>query len=131
MRAAVEGARDGREGGPAVLGITVLTSRAVADPREVRALALAGRDAGLHGVVASARELPELRRELGDRSLIVTPGIRPAGSDAGDQRRVATPARAIGAGADLLVVGRPIYQAADPRAATEAILDEIRAESSG
>ncbi|MAE72208.1 MAG: orotidine-5'-phosphate decarboxylase [Gemmatimonadetes bacterium] len=131
MRAAVEGAREGGGTEPAVLGITVLTSRAVANTREVTDLARAGRDAGLRGVVASARELPALRRELGDRPLIVTPGIRPAGGDAGDQKRVATPARAIAAGADLLVVGRPIYQAADPRAAAEAILDEIRAESAG
>jgi orotidine-5'-phosphate decarboxylase len=68
-----------------------------------------------------------LRAIVGDKLVLVTPGIRPAGADAGDQKRIATPAAAIAAGADYLVVGRPIVAAADPKAAAEAIVTQIAA----
>ncbi len=80
---------------------------------------------GIDGLVAAASEAAELRRALGPEMILVTPGIRPVGGAAGDQKRVATPAAAIAAGADYLVVGRPITEAADPRAAAEAIQHEI------
>jgi orotidine-5'-phosphate decarboxylase len=91
-------------------------------------LAERAREAGLDGCVASPREIGLLRRALGPRWTIVTPGIRPAalrGPD--DQARVATPAAAVRAGADAIVVGRPITGAPDPRAAAAALLDEISA----
>jgi orotidine-5'-phosphate decarboxylase len=80
---------------------------------------------GIDGLVASAQEMPELRRTIGEKMILVAPGIRPAGGVMGDQKRVATPAAAIRAGADYLVVGRPILEASDPRAAAEAIQAEI------
>ncbi|MEP0775017.1 MAG: orotidine 5'-phosphate decarboxylase, partial [Acidobacteriota bacterium] len=83
------------------------------------------RAAGCDGVVCSAQEAALLRRELGGDFVLLTPGIRPAGRDAGDQKRVVTPAAAILAGATYLVVGRPITAAADPLAAAEAILAEM------
>jgi orotidine-5'-phosphate decarboxylase len=86
------------------------------------ALAIAG---GCHGVVASAHEAAELRKQLGDDFAIVTPGVRPAGSGHGDQLRVVTPAEAIAAGATHIVVGRPITAAADPASEARAILGQI------
>jgi orotidine-5'-phosphate decarboxylase len=80
---------------------------------------------GLTGLVCSPQESAALRRQLGPDIKLVTPGIRPAGADAQDQQRVATPAAALRAGADYLVVGRPITRAANPRAAALAILDEM------
>lgn len=116
---------------PATLGITVLTSmddRTLADigvsrpmTDQVRALAGLAKEAGISGVVASPREASMLRALLGTSAYIVTPGVRPAGSDKGDQSRVATPAAAFEAGASHIVVGRPITQAEDPVAAFEAI----------
>ena len=90
--------------------------------RAARALA-----AGADGVIASPQEAALIRAlpEAAGR-LIVTPGVRPAGAAPGDQKRIATPAQALADGADHIVVGRPIWQAADPRAAAEAICDEIR-----
>ncbi len=82
---------------------------------------------GIDGLVASAQEIPDLRRAVGFDMIMVAPGIRPAGGPWGDQKRVATPSEAIKAGADYLVVGRPIVEAADPRAAAEAIQAEIAA----
>ncbi len=82
-------------------------------------------DAGVRGFVASPAEARGLRAALGPEGLLVTPGIRPAGSDAGDQKRIATPEKAIADGADLLVVGRPIRDAADPPAAAQSVLAEI------
>jgi len=82
---------------------------------------------GIDGIVLSAAEVPALRLMAGDEMLMVTPGIRPAGAAVGDQKRVATPASAIAAGADYLVIGRPITEAPDPRASAEAILAEIAA----
>ena len=79
----------------------------------------------IHGLILSAEEASSMRAALGPDMLLVTPGIRPMGADIGDQKRVMTPARAIAAGADHLVIGRPITQASDPRAAAEAIVKEI------
>ena len=84
------------------------------------------RDAGVRGLVCSPHEVATLRGVIGE-GVIVVPGVRPAGSDAGDQRRIATPTDAIAAGADLLVVGRPIRNAPDPEAAARAIASEIEA----
>ena len=127
-----------RAGGLRLLAVTVLTSlrpeelgaawgrevRSVRD--EVGRLTELAREAGIDGVVASALEAEWIRSLAGDGFLIVTPGIRPAGADADDQRRVATPADAIRWGADYLVVGRPITGADDPRSALEAIQAEVR-----
>ena len=81
--------------------------------------------AGLDGVVCSAHEVAALRDRLGRKALLVVPGVRPAWAEAGDQRRIATPTDALAAGADILVIGRPVTRAADPRAALNRILDEI------
>lgn len=120
---------------PATLGITVLTSmndaalaetgvsRAMAD--QVVVLAEQAKRAGISGVVASPQEAARLREVLGAEAYIVTPGVRPAGTDKGDQSRVATPAQAFAAGASHIVVGRPITQADDPTAAFEAIAAEL------
>jgi orotidine-5'-phosphate decarboxylase len=120
---------------PAVLAVTVLTSLddaaleglGIAGGAGGRALAWAtlAQRCGCAGVVCSPREVQALREAVGTPFLLVTPGVRPAGEDAGDQRRVATPREAIAAGADLLVVGRPITAAADPAAAAEAILADM------
>jgi orotidine-5'-phosphate decarboxylase len=83
--------------------------------------------AGITGLILSAAEVSALRLMVGDEMILVTPGIRPKGADVGDQKRVATPAAAITAGADYLVVGRPITEAEDPCAAAEAIQSEIAA----
>jgi len=82
---------------------------------------------GIDGLVASAQELADVRRAVGPEMILIAPGIRPAGSATGDQKRVATPAAAMAAGADYLVVGRPITEATDPCAAAEAIQGEIAA----
>jgi orotidine-5'-phosphate decarboxylase len=80
---------------------------------------------GMDGLVCSSAEVGMLRERVSNRLVLVTPGIRPAGAAAGDQKRVATPAAAIDAGADYLVVGRPILDASDPKAAAEAIVADI------
>jgi orotidine-5'-phosphate decarboxylase len=80
---------------------------------------------GVDGLVCSPEEVASLRAIVGDQMSLVTPGIRPAGSAVGDQKRIMTPARAIKAGADYLVIGRPIMEAADPKAAADAIQAEI------
>jgi orotidine-5'-phosphate decarboxylase len=118
-----------------VLAVTVLTSLDAADlgavgidappAAQVERVARLAWDAGIRGFVASAAEATNLRQALGPNALLVTPGIRPAGSASGDQKRVVTPADAIAAGADLLVVGRPIRDAADPREAARAVALEI------
>jgi orotidine-5'-phosphate decarboxylase len=117
---------------PGLLGITVLTSLGAAElsaigvtrsPEEqVLALAEMGKEAGLDGVVTSARELPPLRKRFGPDWTLVTPGIRPAGSPADDQVRTVTPREAMEAGANYLVIGRPITGAPDPAAAARDIL---------
>jgi len=131
MRAAVEA----REGNLRILAVTVLTSY---DDRDLKA---AGYDAtvtslvatraeqartlGVDGLVCSPEEAANVRSIVSTEMVLVTPGIRPAGADAGDQKRIMTPAAAIAAGADYLVVGRPIVAAADPRALAETIIAEI------
>jgi orotidine-5'-phosphate decarboxylase len=120
-----------------VLAVTVLTSMSAEDvasvglsgaPEEaaLRLARLAVR-AGVDGLVCSPREAEAFRRELGPAPFLCTPGIRPAGAVRGDQSRAETPAFAVRAGADLLVVGRPIHTAADPLAAAQAIADEVSA----
>ncbi len=120
-----------------LLGVTVLTSMDDTDlanagyAGSVRALARAraadARAAGMGGIVCSALEAAALRSVVGDTMAIITPGVRPEGSAVGDQKRVATPAEAIRAGADRLVVGRPILTAPNRRAAAEAIVRDIAA----
>ncbi|MEP5515242.1 MAG: orotidine-5'-phosphate decarboxylase, partial [Bauldia litoralis] len=120
-----------------LLGVTVLTSMDDADLADagyaaraadlVAARAARARAIGMDGIVASPAEATAVRRIVGPDLAIVTPGIRPAGTDHGDQRRVATPDMAIRAGADYLVVGRPINAAADPKSAADAIVGEIEA----
>lgn len=118
-----------------VLGVTVLTSLTEADLLQIGfggsamanavRLAQLARESGLRGVVASPLEIEPIREACGKGFVILTPGIRPAGADAGDQRRTMTPADAVRAGADYIVVGRPITNAADPRSAALRIVDEM------
>jgi orotidine-5'-phosphate decarboxylase len=132
MHAAVE-ARKGS--GLRILAVTVLTSYDDADlaaagydftvPELVAARAAQARDIGVDGLVCSAEEAANLRSIIDAGMVLVTPGIRPADTEKGDQKRVMTPADAIAAGADYLVVGRPILEAQDPKAAAEAIVAEI------
>jgi orotidine-5'-phosphate decarboxylase len=132
MAAALRGRGDGKL---AILGVSVLTSADNADLAEAGygegAAALVARRAGqaralgLQGLILSPRELAAVRAHVGPDLLLVTPGIRPRGAEAGDQKRTLTPAEAIRAGADHLVVGRPITAAPDPHAAAEAIAAEI------
>ncbi len=110
---------------PLLLGVTVLTSVAGDQQAEVLRRARLARETGLDGVVASAHEIVPLRKELGDKFVIVTPGIRPAGSDVGDQKRVMTPGEAVRVGASFLVIGRPIVADPDPAAAARRIGAEI------
>jgi orotidine-5'-phosphate decarboxylase len=88
-------------------------------------LASLAKHCGLDGVVCSAHEIAAIRKECGDDFMLVVPGIRPAGSDLADQRRVMTPRQAADAGADILVIGRPINAAADPAAAAKAIRESL------
>ncbi|HSB63078.1 MAG TPA: orotidine-5'-phosphate decarboxylase [Thermoanaerobaculia bacterium] len=141
MKAFGEGARDAAAkaglGAPKLIAVTVLTSL---DESALAAVGFSGasreaslrlaslaRDSGLDGVVCSPREIETIRAACGPDFLLVVPGVRPAGSGVGDQKRVATPLDAIRAGADLLVVGRPISGASDPAAAARAIVAEIAA----
>lgn len=107
-----------------LLGVTVLTSdrNLTGTSKEVIRLAKGCRRAGLSGVVCSAREAKAVRKACGPRFLIVTPGIRPAGSSKDDQKRIVTPAEAVRSGADYIVVGRPILSAPDPLRVVESIL---------
>jgi orotidine-5'-phosphate decarboxylase len=120
---------------PLLIGVTVLTSMSEEDLAElgytetpverVARLAALAADAGLDGVVCSAQEAPELRKQHGPGFRLVTPGIRLAGDDAGDQRRVVTPCDALAAGSDYLVIGRSITGAADPVAALQRVQREL------
>jgi orotidine-5'-phosphate decarboxylase len=132
LKAAVEG-RAGSD--LKLLAVTVLTSYDDSDLHAagyrlnvsdlVEARAQQAQVLGLDGIVCSPEEAGGLRKLVGHQMILVTPGIRPAGSEIGDQKRIMTPARAIAAGSDYLVVGRPITGAADPRAAAEAVHAEI------
>jgi orotidine-5'-phosphate decarboxylase len=138
MRAAVAATRDAAaEFGcarPMLLAVTVLTSLGPEDLRPlgirddaaglVRRLAVLARDAGMDGVVASPNEVADVRKLCGPEFLIVTPGIRPVSAGPDDQKRTMTPGGAIDAGADYIVVGRPVTAASDPRAAARAIREE-------
>ena len=139
LRAAVEAAAS--HPGLIVLGVTVLTSlddtdlekigvrgRVFDQVKRLSALALAS---GCQGIVSSAHEASQLRKEFGTGFAIVTPGVRPAGGTAGDQVRVVTPGEAIAAGATHIVVGRPITEAIDPAEEARAILGEISAAMPG
>jgi orotidine-5'-phosphate decarboxylase len=122
---------------PAVIGVTVLTSmdhRTLAEVgvslepvgQAVKLAKLAKR-AGLDGVVASPQEVAPIREQIDDSDfLIVTPGLRPGGCEAGDQKRIGTPAQAFRDGADYLVIGRPITSSSDPRGSAERIIEEIK-----
>lgn len=134
--AAVETAGRLGKAQPLVIGVTVLTSidqatlnddlrvaGTVAD--QVVHFAKLAREAGLDGVVASPHEIELIRAACGEGFLIVTPGVRPAGADIGDQKRVMTPSEAVAKGADYLVIGRPITGADDPKAAAQAIAEEM------
>ena len=134
MRAAVEAASGT---GLCLLGVTVLTSMDDADLAEAGYAAGAealtarragqARDAGMGGIVCAAPEAARLRAIVGPQMAVVTPGIRPAGADAGDQKRIATPADALRSGASHLVVARPVVAASDHKGAATAILEEMAA----
>jgi orotidine-5'-phosphate decarboxylase len=137
MRAARAAAGDD---GPKILAVTILTSFGVDDAEqvwgkqlnslreEVARLGALAVEAGADGVVASPLEAEALKRRHGPAFLVVTPGIRPAGSDAGDQVRTATPGEAVRFGADHIVVGRPVIEAEDPRAVVMQMHDDIAGE---
>ncbi len=143
-RAMMEAARDGAcrgasEAGfsrPLVIAVTILTSLQESDLREevglpespreaARRLAVVAREAGLDGVVCSAAEVQDIKHTCGREFLAVTPGIRPKWAPVGDQARLATPEQALAAGADYLVIGRPITRAADPAEALARMLEEM------
>jgi orotidine-5'-phosphate decarboxylase len=134
MRAALAGAKGS---GMLVLAVTILTSYDDGDlfdacyrfgvVETVRRRAEQALHLGVDGLVASAAEASMLRETVGPGMLLVTPGIRPVGAAAADQKRVATPAEAIRNGADYLVVGRPVTRAPDPRAVAEAVIAEVEA----
>lgn len=140
MRAAVQASNERADElgmtRPHVLAVTVLTSMSESDLLDVglggdplenaMRLARLAKDAGCSGVVCSAHEVRDIKTALGRDFLTLTPGIRPSGAAHGDQKRVTTPADAVRAGSDYLVVGRPIAQAPDALAAAKAILDEMR-----
>ncbi len=131
LAAAAAAAQAAGPGRPRLVAVTVLTSLDAADLRaqgirrgpgtQVPALGALALEAGLDGIVCSPREARAFRRRFGPDPLLVTPGIRPPGADVGDQKRVATPAAAAAAGATHLVVGRPVLEARDPRAAAESL----------
>ena len=132
MKAAVEASSGS---GLKILAVTVLTSYDDGDLHAagyrlgvsdlVEARAQQAQVLGVDGLVSSPEEAAALRKIVGHQMVLVTPGVRPAGSASGDQKRIMTPARAIAAGADYLVVGRPVMEAADPKAAADAIQAEI------
>lgn len=134
MMAAAVDAAAGLESAPMLLGVTVLTSMDAAQLRavgvadspadQVLRLARIGWESGIRGFVSSAQEVAAMRESFPAATLVI-PGIRPAGASVGDQKRVATPSAAMEAGADFLVIGRPITQAADPAKAAADILAEL------
>lgn len=110
---------------PLILGVTVLTSVGGKVGKKAGRLAKLTKECGLEGVVASPHEARLIRDTVGEDFLIVTPGIRPSWAEAGDQRRVMTPAEAVAAGADYIVVGRPIIAAQNPAQAALRVIDEM------
>lgn len=135
MLAAARGALEGIANPPQLLAVTMLTSMDAGQmnaiglesspSQQVELLARMGLEAGMRGFVCSPQEVAAVRSLAGSEAVLVVPGIRPAGSDLGDQKRIATPAETLRLGASYLVVGRPITQAADPAAAAEAIVKEM------
>ncbi len=136
--AATEGAAQTGVAPPKVIAITVLTSLSARElafdlkiplelPEYALQMALLAKESGLSGAVCSPQEASQLRQICGDNFLLVCPGVRPRGAALGDQQRALTPAEAIAAGANHLVIGRPITEAADPAAAFDAICQEIAA----
>ena len=135
MLAAARAALDGVANPPELLAVTVLTSMEASQlnaigldrsaAEQVQLLARMGVESGIRGFVCSPQEVASLRALTGPHGVLVIPGIRPAGADIGDQKRVSTPAEALRKGASYLVVGRPISQAANPSEAAEAILKEM------
>ncbi len=133
---AAAGMRRGTSPPPLIVAVTVLTSMSQEDLQElgmdspvqsaVSHLAALARQAGTSGVVASAKEAPLIRASCGKDFIIVTPGIRPQGSSPGDQKRTVTPAEAFAAGADYLVIGRPVLEAPDPVQAARDITAEVQ-----
>jgi orotidine-5'-phosphate decarboxylase len=139
MLSAAAGARDESPPGPRLLAVTVLTSMSADDlratgvdrpPNELVTLrARLAAECRIDGVVCAVPEAAAVRAALGRDFLVLCPGIRPKGAEGGDQQRVATPAEAVRAGADFIVVGRPITKSADPASAVRAILDELKTAS--
>jgi orotidine-5'-phosphate decarboxylase len=136
MRAAREAADQSTSGRPKILAVTTLTSMDESDlkelgilrhlPEHTEHLAQLAMNAGMDGVVCSPHEAAGFRKKFGDGALIVTPGVRPLGTASQDQKRIATPREAVLAGANYLVIGRPITGAKNPREAATAILEEMR-----
>ncbi len=124
MRAAVEGVAKAGGTRPLVIAVTILTSQA-ATQADVLELARSAKTNGLDGVVCSAREALVLKRELGADFKLICPGIRPAWSEKGDQNRIVTPRDAVQAGADYIVVGRPILDAPNPAEAAKRVIEEM------
>jgi len=137
MRESVQAVRALPGAQPLMIAVTVLTSMGEGDLKPlgidlpvdelVVRLARLAKEAGMSGVVASPREIGLIKKACGPEFLVVTPGIRPAGADANDQKRAMTPGEAVQAGADFIVVGRPITHAPDPQAAARSIAEEIAA----
>jgi orotidine-5'-phosphate decarboxylase len=135
MKAAADAAATAGAKRPKVIAVTVLTSLDASDlaaagvnsspADQVLRLAKLAKASGIDGVVCSAHEIEPLRATLGPDFMLIVPGIRPAGASVGDQKRVMTPRDAVRLGADILVIGRPITEAADPAAAARAIRDEL------
>ena len=138
--AAAEGAQIANQPAPKLIAVTILTSLTSQDlafdlkiplelPEYVLNMALLAEESGLGGAVCSAQEVAELRRVCRDDFLLVCPGVRPSWAARGDQKRSLTPAKAIKAGADYLVIGRPITESEDPRMALARICEEIETET--
>ena len=137
MRAAADAANEAGGARPLIIGVTMLTSLDASDLADtgvtgtpsdhVRRLAALAAEAGLDGVVCSAHEIEILKRDLGRGFKLIVPGIRPAGSDVADQKRVMTPAEALALGADMLVIGRPITGAGRPGDAAQEIVRSLAA----
>jgi len=139
LKAAVDGAKKRGDTRTILLGVTFLTSMSEEDlsaigisgsvESKVMEFAASAKRAGLDGVVASAKEIKKIKEQCGKDFLVVTPGIRPAWSEANDQKRIVTPEKAIADGADYIVVGRPIIADKDPLGAAKKVMEEIeRAE---
>lgn len=126
LKTAVQSISELRTAKPKILGVTVLTSVAEASTDKVLELVNVAKECRLDGVVSSPLEIESIRKIAGEDFVIVTPGVRPKGAKAGDQKRIATPSEAVKKGANYIVVGRPIIENSDPKSVVEQILGEIR-----